>query len=48
MPRLRNEATGVVVSVSDATAATLGRDWQPVEAPKQEPAPKRRPTPKSK
>jgi len=31
MPRLRNEVTGVVVNVSDDTAALLGTDYKPVE-----------------
>ena len=31
MPRLRNSASGVVVSVSDETAARLGADYVPVE-----------------
>jgi hypothetical protein len=31
MPRLRNDATGVVVEVSDETAALLGSEYQPEE-----------------
>ena len=31
MPRLRNSVSGVVVSVSDETAARLGADYVPVE-----------------
>ena len=31
MPRLRNAATGVVVSCSEDTAARLGGDWRPVD-----------------
>jgi hypothetical protein len=27
MPSFTNESTGVVVSVSDSTAARLGREW---------------------
>jgi hypothetical protein len=38
MPRLRNEVTGVVVNVSDETAALLGADYKPVEAEKKAPA----------
>lgn len=37
MTRLRNSATGVVVSVSDEKTGRLGSDWVPVEKP----APKR-------
>ena len=32
MPRLRNTRTGSVVNVSDATAARLGADYEPVDA----------------
>lgn len=32
MRRLRNTQTDVIVNVDDATAATLGRDWRPVDA----------------
>ncbi|MBF6133505.1 hypothetical protein IU501_10890 [Nocardia otitidiscaviarum] len=48
MPRLRNTVTGVVVSVSDDTAARLGREWRPADsAPKpQASRPPRRRTPK--
>lgn len=35
MPRLRNDKTGVVVNVDDATAGRLGGDWSPVEQSKQ-------------
>jgi len=38
MPRLRNAATGVVVNVSDETAAALGTDYKPVEDEKKAPA----------
>lgn len=31
MPRLRNERTGVVVNVSDDTAAALGSAWSPAD-----------------
>ncbi len=41
MPRLRNEVTGAVMSVSESTAALLGGEWvsseqkpEPDEAPK--------------
>lgn len=30
MPRFTNTATGVVVSVDEATAAQLGAEWSPV------------------
>jgi len=45
MPRLRNEVTGAVVSVSESTAARLGGVWASAEQSKPEPkeAPKRRP-----
>lgn len=33
MPRLRNTRTGSVVNVSDATAARLGAEYEPVGAP---------------
>jgi hypothetical protein len=33
MPRLRNRATGVVVNVSDETAALLGTDYEPADKP---------------
>lgn len=43
MPRLRNSVTGVVVNVSDETAATLGPEWKPLDKsePQKKPAPKR-------
>lgn len=44
MPRLRNRA-GVVVNVSEETAAALGAEWQSVEGKAEKPAPKS--TPKS-
>ena len=31
MPRLRNSKTGVVANVDEATAATLGPEWEPTE-----------------
>lgn len=34
MPRLRNTVTGVVVNVSDATAARLGPGYRPLDAHK--------------
>lgn len=41
MPRLRNEVTGAVMSVSESTAALLGGEWvsseqkpEPTDAPK--------------
>lgn len=40
MPRLRNRA-GVVVSVSDETAATLGAEWRAVDEKAEKPAPNR-------
>ena len=50
MPRLRNSATGVVVRVSNETAARLDADWVPVESdPRpapvvvEKPAPAKRP-----
>ena len=33
MPRLRNVQSGAVVSTSEATAARLGSEWQPVTEP---------------
>lgn len=44
MPRLRNEATGAVMSVQESTASRLGREWVPADKPKSEPtkAPVRR------
>lgn len=49
MPRLRNEVTGAVMSVSDATAGLLGGEWVPVstQAPESKEAPKRGRTRKS-
>lgn len=38
MPRLRNEATGAVMSVQESTAARLGSEWVPADKPKSEPA----------
>lgn len=38
MPRLRNEATGAVMSVQESTASRLGREWVPADKPKSEPA----------
>lgn len=40
MPRLRHAVTGVVVSVSDDTAARLGNEWIPADS---EPTPRRGP-----
>ena len=34
MPKLRDKATGVVVSVSDSLAAKLGARWEPVREPR--------------
>lgn len=44
MPRLRNEVTGAVMSVSDLTATRLGSEWVPAGAQQTEPddAPRRR------
>lgn len=43
MVRLRNKLTGVVVDVDDATAARLGRKYEPVTPPAEaKPAPRRR------
>ena len=44
MPRLRNEVTGAVMSVSESTAALLGGRWvsADVQEPEPEEAPKRR------
>ena len=40
MPRLRNTRTGAVVSCSEATAARLGRGWEPADtAPVIDPEP---------
>lgn len=42
MPLLRQRGTGVVVSVDEATASTLGAGWDPAdEPPPEKPAPKR-------
>ncbi|MGY2019394.1 DUF7302 family protein [Nocardia gipuzkoensis] len=46
MPRLRNIWTGVVVSVSDETAARLGGNWRPVDEAPEPKTPARRRTPK--
>lgn len=40
MPRLRIIATGVVVNVSEETAARLGSGYEPVEAEKKRTAKK--------
>jgi len=37
MPRLRNEVTGAVLSVSDSIAARLGGVWVPADDAKPEP-----------
>lgn len=46
MPKLRHKSSGVVVNVDEASAATLGSEWAPLEAPKKEepkkPAPRKR------
>lgn len=42
MIRLTSIRTGGVLSVDEETAARLGPEWQPVEAP----APKKRPAPR--
>jgi len=34
MPRLKSAVSGVVVSVSDETAALLGSEWEPAEESK--------------
>lgn len=34
MPKLRDKATGAVVSVSDSLAAKLGARWEPVHEPR--------------
>lgn len=49
MPRLRNEVTGAVMSVSDSTAELLGGEWGPVDVQESEPkeAPRRGRTRKS-
>lgn len=49
MPRLRNEVTGAVMSVSDSTAALLGGEWGPADvlAPEPKEAPRRDRTRKS-
>lgn len=44
MPRLRNENTGAIMSVSESTAALLGSQWIPDDqaaTPEPEPEPKR-------
>lgn len=51
MPRLRDKQTGVVVVVDDATAATLGSAYEPVEAKSEpkteaEPEPEKKPAPR--
>lgn len=43
MPRLRNEVTGAVMSVSESTAALLGSGWVSADEKPPEPeTPKRR------
>lgn len=38
MPRIRNGATGAIMSVSESTAARLGSEWAPADAvPETEP-----------
>ncbi|MEE2058968.1 DUF7302 family protein [Rhodococcus artemisiae] len=32
MPRLKNKVTGAVVTVDDALAEKLSRDWEPADA----------------
>ncbi len=39
MPRLRNTQSGVVVNVSDDTAARLGSEWEPADKPAPRKAP---------
>lgn len=34
MPRLKNKVTGVTISVDEALAAKISRDWEPVDAEK--------------
>lgn len=48
MPRLRNSA-GVVVSVSEETAASLGSEWAPADTATDTPtkAPRKRPAKKT-
>lgn len=53
MPRLRNKATGVIVTVGDGLAGRLGSEWEPADQakkaePKEKaPAPRRRSTKKT-
>ena len=37
MTRLRHQASGAVVTVSDEKAQRLGSEWQPVDAAKPDP-----------
>ena len=41
MPRLRNAATGVVVSCAEETAARLGGTWQDADVPQAKSAAKK-------
>lgn len=34
MPRLKNKVTGVLVTVDDALAVKLNRDWEPADEAK--------------
>jgi len=43
MPRLRSIQSGAVVSCSDETAARLGSEWIPADAPEKVETPKRAP-----
>ena len=42
MPKLKNKVTGVVVEVSEETAALLGPEYQPVSEPRQPAKPSRK------
>lgn len=43
MPRLRNRASGVLVSVDDELAAKLGDEWESAEEPKTRRPPRKKP-----
>lgn len=39
MPRLRNDLTGVVMTVEESTAAQLGAEWVDADAPERSESP---------
>ena len=42
MPRLRNELSGAVMTVADATAAVLGSEWVSADKADENPATRRK------